>query len=71
MPVGCYDIKWHPLDPDLEELRCPDMRNAPEPHLAGAHGDGRIDLAVHRDDLVLLAEREVLDEKKPLGQPLH
>src|ERR1700722_2677869 len=47
------------------------MCDAPELHLAGAHCNAGVDLAVDRDDLVILAELDVLDEEKTLGQSLQ
>ena len=54
MPVGCHDVKRHALDAEFVELRCPDVRDTPELHFAGAHGDGGIDLTVDRNDFALV-----------------
>jgi len=71
MPVGCHDVKRHTLNAELVELRCPDVRDTPELHFAGAYGDGGIDLTVDRNYFAVVGKLDVLDQKKAFRQSVQ
>ncbi|MGX1331032.1 hypothetical protein AB7M56_005531 [Bradyrhizobium elkanii] len=44
------------------------MRDTPELNFTGAHGDGRIDLTIDRNQFAFVVKLDVLDQEKPFRQ---
>ena len=68
MPIGCHDVNRYALDTEFIEIRRSDVRDAPELHFAGVHGDHGIDLTINRNNFALVGKFDMLDQKKAFRQ---
>src|SRR5262245_5885437 len=68
MAVDRHRVEPNALDPELQEHFGANVADAPKLCLAGAHLNDRFDLAVDRDDLIVLTNFGVLEQQQPLRQ---